>query len=589
MLSEAPNMNLLWAQWLVEELMRAGVCGFCLSPGSRSTPLTLAVAQNPRAAHRVHFDERGAAYFALGWAKASGKPAVLVCTSGSAAANYWPALAEASMAHVPLILLTADRPPELLQCGANQAIEQTNLYGGYTRWNFTLPCPDPAVPPAMVLTTADQAFYRAARPPAGPVHLNCMFREPLAPSASDMKYRPDQLAPLAAWFNTEAPYTRWNLPETRLTTQQELEIINRLSDVERGALVIGALRNAEETRAAERLAEALAWPVFADVTSGLRLGGASPYLVHYYDQLLLCPKFAAKCAPEFVLHLGGPVTSKRLMRHLEDVRPEYLLAANHPERHDPAHGVTHRLETDIAAFCTWLGPSIRDRGVKPWCLEICALSQKIGEVIDAWLAGNGALSEIFVARAVSRQRRPGHALFLGNSMPIRDMDMYGASDCAWGPAAANRGTSGIDGTLASAVGYARGLNAPVTALLGDLAVLHDLNSMALLRDSAPPVTLVTVNNDGGGIFSFLPVAGYPENFEKYFGVPHGLTFEHAARMFHLPYARPDTCGEFIEAYSSALRAEKAALIEVQTDRAENEALHRALQAHIAAFVETALP
>ena len=205
---KSSSLNALWAQLIVQELLRNQINQFVLSPGSRCTPLTAAVAAEKQAAALMHFDERGAAYFALGYARASGRPAVLVCTSGTAAANYYPAVVEASMDMLPLILLTADRPPELLASGANQTIEQVNLYGNYVRFHFELPCPDELVAPESILTLVDQAVYRATRSPAGPVHINCMFREPLAPSPLPKDFSP-YLAGAQRWLNNNKPFTAY--------------------------------------------------------------------------------------------------------------------------------------------------------------------------------------------------------------------------------------------------------------------------------------------------------------------------------------------------------------------------------------------
>ncbi|HPO12741.1 MAG TPA: 2-succinyl-5-enolpyruvyl-6-hydroxy-3-cyclohexene-1-carboxylic-acid synthase [Candidatus Hydrogenedentes bacterium] len=579
MLDNAPNINHLWAGLLVEELARGGVCCFCISPGSRSTPLAMAAARHPRVPSVVHFDERGAAFHALGWASATGKPAVLICTSGSATANFWPAVVEASMSGVPLILLTADRPPELLDCGANQAIDQIRLYGEYVRWSFTLPCPDPEIPPGMVLTTVDQALYRAQHPPAGPVHLNCMFREPLAPLLKDQEQIKACMETLSKWRHAQAPFTSFRIPNIRLKTEDDLALLNLLNDVKRGLLVVGRLRTAKESEAARLLAETLQWPVFPDVCSGVRLAGATkaPYVAHY-DQLLLSDTFQRECTPEFVLHLGGAITSKRLQEHLARLRPEYMLVNAQPFRQDPFHQVTHRVEMGITGFGKWLTPSVRDIGAPSWGKDFSEYSQRISRQVDDWLNEASALSEIAVARLVSRQRPAGSIVFLGNSMPIRDMDMYGAPDGPEGLVVANRGASGIDGNIATAAGYANALQTPVTAVIGDLAALHDLNSVSLLRASAAPVILVVVNNNGGGIFSLLPIAEYEENFEKCFGTPHGLTFEEAARMFGISYACPDSQELFAQAYGQAIAKGSSSLIEVRTDRAENVRAHRELQA-----------
>jgi len=584
MFDDIPNINHLWSRLLVEELVRGGVCCFGLSPGSRCTPLTMAVAENPRARHFMHFDERGAAYHALGWAKASGRPAALVCTSGTAVANYLPAVAEASMARVPLILPTADRPPELLDCGANQAIDQTRIFGDYVRWSVTVPCPDAAVSPAMLLTTVDQALYRATRSPAGPVHLNGMFREPLAPTPSDEDFGA-YLEPLSRWQESGTPFTTWHPSETRLATHEQRAVLDCVNGAERGLLVVGQLHTLREAQAVNELAQALHWPVFPDVTSGLRLGHAGTPFVSYYDQLLLSDAFRERRAPAFVLHVGGAIASKRLIEHLAAAKPEYLCVADHPLRHDPMHQVTQRVEAGIPWFCRWLAPSVNGGRGSKWCATCVGASQAAENAIDAWLADADRLTEIEVARVISRAFPGGSVLFLGNSMPIRDMDMYGVAHGAATQVAANRGASGIDGNIATAAAHANALECPVTAVLGDLAALHDLNSLALLRETAAPVVLVVVNNDGGGIFSFLPVAAYPETFEHYFGAPHGFGFAEAAQLFGLAYVRPATREEFEGAYATAVSSTQSTVLEVRSNRDENIRDHRDLQAAIAAAVD----
>lgn len=574
---DAPNINHLWAALLIEELTRAGVSGFCLSPGSRNTPLAMAAMKQTAVPAIMHFDERGAAFHALGWARGSGRPTVLICTSGSAAANYWPAVVEASKSRVPLIMLTADRPPELLECGANQAIDQTRLFGGYTRWSLNLPCPDTAISPAYLLSTADQAVYCARRAPAGPVHLNCAFREPLAPAALGGPFT-DYLDAVRDWQDGERPYTRWHSPKRPLTNSDRQETVQHINGVARGVVVAGRLRNQEEAQAVCELAKALHWPLLPDALSGLRVAFGAPSVVAYYDQLLMAGPFRAQFNPELVLHLGGEITSKRLMEHLGALRPRYWHVADHPLRHDPMHLVTDRYETDLTDFCTWLKKAAKERTAPGWAAEFTKLSGLVGKTIDAWLTEQPVLTEMHVARSVSRCRPPGSLLFFGNSMPVRDLDRYGAADGAPGWIEANRGASGIDGNIATAAGLARGHGVPVTAVLGDLAALHDLNSLTLIRDL--PLTLVIVNNDGGGIFSFLPIAEYPEYFEACFGTPHGMDFSGAAKMFGLAYTRPDSPADFDAAFSAACASGKASIVEAVTNRAANLQAHRELQQRI---------
>lgn len=579
---EAPNLNHAWARLLVEELRRAGVCHFCVSPGSRSTPLAHAVAAMAGDACTVHFDERGAAFHALGWARATGRPAALICTSGSAVANAWPAVVEAWASRVPLLLLTADRPPELLDCGANQAIDQRKIFGDYVRWAAELPCPDAAIAPGFVLTTADQAVYRATQSPAGPVHLNCQFREPLAPVADGVDLSA-YCAPLATWAASDTPYTTYHAAGQQLDALTAQPFLTALRAAQNGVLVVGQLSTSADIDAARTLAYALGWPVCADVSSGLRLGEAGAPFVPYYDQLLLSEAFREAFRPDFVLHLGGPVTSKRLQEHLLACAPVQCLVADHPARQDPTHRLAHRFEIGVAAFCAWLQSVMPDGAPAP---EAAAWSVQVGRAMDQWLDTQSALTEMQVARVVSRLRPGGSTLFLGNSMPIRDMDCYGAADGAPGPVAANRGASGIDGNIACAAGHAAATGTVTTALLGDLATLHDLNALALLRTQTTPLVLIVINNDGGGIFHFLPVAAHEAHFERFFGTPHGMTFAAAAAQFGLHYAQPETAAALAEAYTEALGRATSTLIEVRTHRESNIRQHRALQAELRELVSS---
>ena len=579
-----PNINAVWGTLIVEELVRNGVGLFCLSPGSRCAPLTVAVAENARAQHVMHFDERGAAYHALGCAAATGRPAALICTSGTAVANYFPAVVEASHARVPLIVLSADRPPELLDAGANQAIDQVKLFGDYARWYAALPCPTEEIDPKVVLTTIDQAVYRATSAQAGPVHLNCMFREPLAPVPTDRDLSP-YMAGVASWQSGDAPYTAYVKPARTLSADDRKQLAETLSRAEHGLLIVGRLASPAETKAVGKLAEALNWPVFPDVASGLRLGTGTPPFVHYYDTLLGEPRFAERCAPDVVVQVGSPVVSKRLLEHLDKHRPQqYILVTDHPFRHDPAHGVSMRVEADVAAFCSDLAKEGAPPGDAEWRRWLWAASEAADEAIAGLLAEEDTFGEPAVARLLSERIAPDATLFVGNSMPVRDVDRFGSPHGARARVAVNRGASGIDGNIAAAAGYARVLEAPVTALVGDLALLHDLNSLALLRDAGAPVTVVVLNNNGGGIFSFLPIADYPEYLEEFFVAPHGRHFKEAAALFDLDYYRAGSRESFVDAYEKAPKSGVSTIIEVGTDRHDNVRLHRLLEEAVAKAV-----
>ena len=569
-------MNQLWGYLIVEELIRNGINYFVISPGSRSTPLTVAVARHPQAKNIICFDERGAAFHAIGYARATGKPAVLVCTSGSAAANYYPAVIEAAIDNIPMIILSADRPPELRQTGANQTINQVNLYGDYPKWQFDLPCPSGEIAPKVVLTTIDLAVSKSLQAPAGVVHLNCMFREPLLPSDAPV----DLPASLTDWHKSSAPYTRY---ASRLTIPPDVEIrslIETIQRTDRGVLVVGQLKSIAEINAVARLAAELSWAVFADIRSGLRLSDNMPNLVHYFDLLLSTDRANLLAQIDTVIQIGTRMVSARWQKWIEKHPPtNYVAITDDGERHDPSHLVSLRLEADLVEICDRITRSLPPSLPSAWVGELRSASDTISVSVDKFLKTAG-LTEPFIARSISQQIPLEHGLWVGNSMPIRDLDTHGVAAGNGTRIGANRGTSGIEGAIAAATGFAVGLQAPVTAIVGDLSSLHDLNSLDLLRRNSQPVILVIINNDGGGIFSFLPIAKSTQVFESYFGTPHGLEFSHAAAMFGIDYYHPLDRVEFNENYIQALQNAHSAIIEVTTDRTENWQFHQDLQADI---------
>ena len=260
-LRSSPNINYLWANLLIEELIRNGVDYFCVSPGSRSSPLTLAVANHKNAHAHVHFDERGSAFHALGYVSATRKPCAIITTSGTAAANLFPAIIEASKKKIPLIVMTADRPPELRFTGAHQTIDQTKIYGEYVRWYFDLPCPTPDIPPEFILTTVDQAVSRAKGNPGGPVHLNCMFREPLAPIKKTFRVS-TYTQSIKAWQTGNSIYTKYVLPKLDLEQSDINHISSAIGKIRSGIIIAGKLSTREEQKAILKISERLNWPIF---------------------------------------------------------------------------------------------------------------------------------------------------------------------------------------------------------------------------------------------------------------------------------------------------------------------------------------
>lgn len=574
------NLNAIWADLLVHELVRHGVRCFCMSSGSRSGPLAVAVARDKDLEPVVHFDERASAFYALGHARATGKPAVWITTSGTAAANGYPAVIEAAQDHVPLLLLTADRPPELRDTRANQTIDQVNIFGAYARWQVDMPCPDVAVSPTYVLTTVAEAVARATGADAGPVQVNTMFREPLSPQSDGTDYTA-YLAQAQSWLDGDAPFTERG-EHLRTPTPATMETVaKRIGQAENGLLVIGRLENEADQRAARELARMLPWPAFVDMVSGLRLGAQqTDHIVRYADQILLSPR--ADRMPDCILHFGGPIISKRIQQYVAECArdADYLQIKTRGKRQDSAHAVRYALDVHFPSFMTALrarNVKVRPaRSLKQWQDD----SKNVQHMVEEYAETDDALDEIFLAAWISKLIPETHDLFLSNSMPIRDMDMYAASDGEAVAVGANRGASGIDGTLSSACGWAAGRERPLIAVVGDLACLHDLNALQLVRRSKHPMIVIVVNNNGGGIFSFLPWMEQADIFETCFGTPHDLTFEHAARQFELPYAYPATRDEFKSALDKALSIERSCLIEVRTDRAANRNAHDALQQRI---------
>jgi 2-succinyl-5-enolpyruvyl-6-hydroxy-3-cyclohexene-1-carboxylate synthase len=582
------NINTVWSSLLVEELLRNQIDYFCISPGSRSAPLTVAIARHPQAKKILCHDERGAAFHALGYARSTGKPAVLICTSGTAAANYFPAFIEAAMDRLPLLVISADRPPELQETGANQTIRQGHLFGSYAKWYFELPCPTQTLSPRVLLTSIDQGVYQALSSPHGPVHLNFPLREPLAPIAEavDAAY----LEPLGQWFAGKEPLTRYQSSLPIPTPASVRQVSDILKTTQTGLVSVGRLNTDSESAAVLRLLQQLQWPAFVDITSGLRLGSVDMPVIHYFDQMLLSKAFCNRYRPDTLLHIGGQIVSQRFLEFTEQSHPpgNYIVVKDHPFRYDPWHRVSCHLEVDIGAFCQALAEQLEPQAPPAPIRTMLDLSASVGTVIRDFIQPEHAVNEIAVAYLIAANLPARHGLWLASSMPVRDMDRYGSPRTQAVRMGANRGTSGIEGSVAAATGFASGLQQPVTLVTGDLALLHDLNSLALVKKINQPLVIVVINNNGGGIFSFLPIAEFRDVFEDYFGTPHHLRFQAAAALFSIPYVAPRTNAELVSAYRTAVDATAATLIEVATDRQENYRLHQRLQRLIANHIDSRL-
>ncbi|MFI3245615.1 MAG: 2-succinyl-5-enolpyruvyl-6-hydroxy-3-cyclohexene-1-carboxylic-acid synthase [Ferrimonas sp.] len=552
-MSHCAELNLLWATLLLEELHRLGVVHVCLAPGSRSTPLTMAAAAHPSLQQHTHFDERGLGFFALGLAKASRSPVAIITTSGTAVANLYPAVVEAAQTNVPLVLLTGDRPPELLDCGANQAIEQLGIFANYTR-RLALPTADLAFPAAAVLAQLDHAMADLERP----LHINCMYREPLYPDGNLGDFS-DYLAPLAAWQTHNQPWIA--LPASQ---NQCLPSAAQITDFAqgKGVIVVGTLGPEHEPQKLVALAQQLGWPIVADAQSQLR---QHPAVIQHIDGLFHHAQAKSLLAQaDRVLWVGGRLLSKRLQRYLEQ-QPWQPLWQLLPIRRnlDPSHLSKISWHSAIDAWCQLPWPRSSEA---EWATNLMAYNQQLERLFQ--MHQQGALTEMAAVRTVSSVLTDQHNLFIGNSLPVRLFDLLASPQAAAATVFTNRGASGIDGLIASCCGVARASHKPTVLIIGDVSALHDLNSLALARDSRQPLVLVLLNNDGGSIFNLLPVASEALR-QAYYRLGHGLTFEPSAAQFELRYCRPTTQAEFAAQLQQGLAVAGATLLEVVVPAAES--------------------
>ena len=568
-----------FALTLVDELARAGVTDACLAPGSRSAPLALALAEHPGMTVHVHLDERSAAFFALGAAKRSGRPVVVVCTSGTAAANFHPAVLEADQARTPLLVLTADRPPELRGTGANQATDQLKLYGSAVRWfcEVGVPADDPGAG-RYWRSLASRAVAEATGPPPGPVHLNLAFAEPLVPpglGGDPAPGRPDG----APW--TKAP------PAVRAPDPRDVAALAEAVRANPNGLLVAGWGVDLDPEVVDGFAAAAGWPVLADPLSGARRG---PAAVSAYDGLIRAPGFAAAHRPSLVVRVGAAPTSKALTGWLDESVPQVLVDPAGGWL-DPGRAASLRLTADPAALLAAVtarlgatGPGGPASQVRPWLREWLEADRLAREAIDGLLDDWAEPFEGRVARDLVAWMPDGGTLVVGSSMPVRDVDGFAAPRDGL-RFVANRGLSGIDGFVATALGVAAAGTEPVAALCGDLTLLHDASSLFGAAGRPRGVVLVVCDNDGGGIFSFLPQARLPADlFEPLFGTPHGLDLTAVAAAARVPVTVVEKAAGLVPALDAALAGGGTRLVVVRGERAANLARHRAVTEAVAAAV-----
>ncbi len=578
----APNRNTLWAGILIEELVANGVRSVCVAPGSRSTPLTVAVASHPEMTVFSHLDERSAAFFALGRSRRTGEPTALICTSGTAAANFHPAVMEANEGRVPLVVLTADRPPELHDSGANQTTEQANLYGNAVRYHRTLPEPEPKGRKLRSLRViASQAVNAATDTPSGPVHLNVPFRKPLEPIPveGDIPAELGGSNPLAI-EGRDGSYVNTTRGSPQLSSGQVDALAQTLDEADRGLIVCGPERQSTPAREAlAKLAEKTGFPVLADPLSGLRFGSHVP-------STPICGGHGSYLdgiewpAPDVVLRYGASPTSKVLRKYLASVDTKQILI-------DPAGGWREAEFTAtelVIAEETLLTKALAERSItscdETYRERFCRMEREYWSLVNdacetEWFEGA-------VLNTVSRRLPDPATCFVSNSMPVRDLDRFGEPNESNVTVLGNRGVSGIDGIISSGLGAGSATDDPLVLVVGDLAFYHDMNGLLALSRCGVDATIVVIDNDGGGIFHKLPIEEFDPPFTEQFRTPHGLDFSPTGELYGFNFEKAIDREEFIELFDASLASEGTQVLLTQFNAEQShrfrEQLHeRALE------------
>lgn len=550
----------------VVELVQTGIKDVVVSPGSRSTPMAMVMAEHPEINIHIHVDERSAAFFALGIAKAANKPVAILCTSGTAAANYFPAIIEARYSRVPLLVLTADRPHELREVGAPQAIDQIHLYGQHVKWFADMALPenrDEIIRYAR--TVGARAAAIASQAPAGPVHLNFPFREPLIPKLDEeifeLKERP-------------AGYVNVRNGELTVREDEFREISQKLDGYKKGIIVCGNIADNRFAQAVTELSAALKFPVLADPLSQLR-SGLHPLenIVDAYDTFLRNEDAKEYLKPDVIVRFGAMPVSKALTIFLkENHQAEQFVIDGAGGWRDPATLSTEMIFCNETIFCEQLASLTETRE----STEFMDKWQEINELTKANMAlikDSQMLSEGRLFYQLAEMLPEEATLFVGNSMPIRDLDSFFLNNHKSIKVMANRGANGIDGTVSTALGAAL-YSQPLYLVLGDLTFFHDLNGMIAAKLYSLDIRIIVVNNNGGGIFSFLPQSQHPKNFELLFGTPLNLEFEHAVSMFSGNYTKVKDWEHLRELMNKSNEVKGLNVYEVVTNRDSNLTQHR---------------
>ncbi|SDS55185.1 2-succinyl-5-enolpyruvyl-6-hydroxy-3-cyclohexene-1-carboxylic-acid synthase [Opitutus sp. GAS368] len=564
------NPNSLWGSVLVETLHRLGLREVVISPGSRSTPLTMAFARHPGIEAIPVLDERSAAFFALGLARQHQRPVALLCTSGTAGANYFPAVIEAQESGVPLLVLTADRPPEMRECRSGQTIDQQKLYGSHVNFYHEFAVPQASLPMLRYLRqTTAHAWERTQWPSSGPVHLNAPFRDPLPPIEDGQTGGLRDELDEQKFFVALKPRRK---QESRLTESIRLG--------GRGVIVAGQVRTgnpAAYARTVGKLARKLGWPVLADALSPLRHHARLvPGLVTTYDCIARSEALAGQLRPDRVLCLHDWPTSKALRQWLQAGDAEVTLVRRDGQNPDALHSRTTLVRASVESLAAAIRPGRKPRG---WLDAWLKTDRRLARGLARELAATEGLFEGRASGLLPGLLPKGTPLFVANSMPVRDLEYFCPANNRGLTVHCNRGANGIDGTLSTALGLAHG-NRPAVLLTGDLALLHDTNGFLTGPKFKGSLTVVLINNDGGGIFGHLPVAQFNPPFEEFFATPQQADFRKLCAAYGCSHSAVRDWKHFAQLLARR-PARGVRVLEVRTDRKRDAATRRRIFAQLA--------